>query len=57
MAMIDTIMEQLQNLGIDTQGGYAGISNISPEQMASAFQSKYGLSTSRLLSSLFKNFS
>ena len=57
MAMIDTIMEQLQNLGIDTQGGYAGISNISPEQMASAFQSKYGLSASQLPSSLFQRIS
>ena len=55
MAMIDTIMEQLQNLGIDTQGGYAGISDISPEQMASAFQSKYGLNASQLPSSLFQS--
>ena len=33
MAMIDDIMQQLGNLGIDVQGGFSGLSSISPEQI------------------------
>ena len=57
MAMIDDIMQQLGNLGIDVQGGFSGLSSISPEQISSALQSQYGLSAAQLPTSLFQSIS
>ena len=55
MAMIDNIMQQLTELGLNFQGGSSGISDITPEDFSMAFQSKYGLNASQLPSSLFQS--
>ena len=57
MAMIDDIMQQLSNLGINPEGGFSGIAGISPQQVAQQLQSQYGLSSEQLPTSLFQPIS
>ena len=56
MAMIDDIVGQLSQLGIDTQG-FSGLSQLGPQQIATALQGQFGLSGSQLPSSLFQPIS
>ena len=57
MAMIDDIMQQLSNLGINPEGGFSGIAGISPEQVSQQLQSQYNLSSEQLPTSLFQPIS
>ena len=57
MAMIDDIMQQLGNLGLSVSGGFSGLPSVSPEQISSALQSQYGLSSEQLPTSLFQPIS
>ena len=56
MAMIDDIVGQLSQLGIDTQG-FSGLSQLGPEQISTALQGQFGLTSSQLPSSLFQPIS
>ena len=53
MAMIDDIMQQLSQMGINLGGGYMDIASISPATIASRLQSQHGLTSEQLPSSLF----
>tara|TARA_R100000781_G_scaffold112855_1_gene80508 strand:+ start:203 stop:676 length:474 start_codon:yes stop_codon:yes gene_type:complete len=57
MAMIDDIMQQLQDLGLGLDGGFSGISSLDTTQISQALQSQYGLSSSQLPISLFQPIS
>ena len=56
MAMIDDIMAQLSDIGIDA-GGFSQLSQIIPQQIATALQGQFGLSGAQLPASLFQPIS
>ena len=57
MAMMDDILTQLEDMGINVGGGFSGIPSIDPTQVSGALGSQYGLDPSQLPSSLFQRIS
>ena len=57
MAMIDDIMAQLQQMGMNTTGGFGGLSQLSGGDISGALQGQYGLDSSQLPSSMFQTIS
>ena len=57
MAMIDDIMAQLGQMGMNTTGGFGGLSQLGGADISQALQGQYGLDSSQLPSSMFQGIS
>ena len=57
MAMIDDIMAQLGQMGMNTTGGFGGLSQLGGADISQALQGQYGLTQSQLPSSMFQGIS
>ena len=55
--MIDDIMQQLQGMGLNIQGGFGGIGQLGAGDISQALQGQYGLTSAELPSSMFQPIS